>query len=243
MSKFFTYNIKTLMARTGISAYGLAKQLGINHSTVFRWLDEKTESVPRGRTLVAVASFFGVEPTQLVDAPYDSNEVRINPNPQPLAPKPAPVKVTKGLPIPLAKPCKGLSFAMLFDNDMAIEEGDLVPKAEVWLPPTPVELPHKNQIVAIRAIGEAMAPQICDGDIVYVAFDTEGDVQFKNGDTVLAEPPSDDRNGALPIIRKLVYGDSEKDKWLTTTNPDWPGTKTQRCETLIGKVVAIFRQL
>ena len=82
---------------------------------------------------------------------------------------------------------------------------------------------------------------------VYVSSKLAGRIDkifVKEGDLVLAEPATPETNKSnAPVIRKLVYGDNEEDRWLTATNPDFPGTRTVKARDILGKVVAIFRKL
>ena len=250
MSEHFKKNLNELMSSKGISAYFLAKQIGVEYSTVFRWLDEKTKSTPRGRTLVAIGSFFNIDPLRLLADNFSADETKVE-----IAEKKSyKNKIVKGELIPLTKISQGLSvMSLLGENDIAINDGEIAPPAEEWLPPVPDKDLRSSRLIAVKAVGEAMAPEINDGDIVYIEMDYFEDnkaVEVHNNDIVLADPerPDGEKDKDFPlypppVIRKLVYGNDEHDLWLKATNPEWPGTKLLKGSCVLGKVVAIFRRI
>lgn len=246
MSNYFCKNMQALMEKWGATPYTLAPYLGTEPSTIYRWINPEVANVPRSRMRVTIAEFFGVEPNELVDGLIDVDSLAVkNPEQKGL------VKRTyRGKRIPLVSLDDCLVIAAMFDDDIGTEEQGLTPVAKEWLPAAPgLEMPQ-DSLIALRMTGSAMAPTIQSGDLVYVHFMFGGDmtgsngVEISEGDLVLAEPVTSDKledRGA--VIRKLVYGDNERDEWLAATNPDFPGTRTIKSNMVLGKVVAIFRKL
>lgn len=242
MKNFFTSNVLKLLEKHGMSPFALSERLGIHSSTVYRWLDPEISFLPRARTRVAIAEFFGVDPNALMYEDIQTNDVP--PLPNKTNPAITPPKKERNFAVKTKIPLLNLSsdffFAAFFGEDFETNDGNIVAKAEQWLPPLPdTTIPHDN-LIAVKAEGDALAPDIKDGDIVYLEFAFNPEFQAKHGDYVLAEPKSDDK--APPtILRKLVKGDLKDQYWLTVTNPDWFGTRTVEGGRVYGRVVAIFR--
>ena len=240
---FFAENISFLLQKADLTPNALSEKLGVDSATVYRWLDPKIQSIPRSRTRVLVSQFFGIDAEKLINEKFTSDTpINIGGN---VAGKP--IKRVSGEPIPLMKNDWTLQIASLFDDDVGLNEANLTPCAERWLPPAPEQGINTGRLITVRASGSAMAPTIKDGDLVYVDFifgDTPYPNELNNEDLVLAAPVGKGVGEyTAPIIRKLVYGDNEKDQWLSAINPEWPGTKLVKAHTVLGKVIAIFRQL
>ena len=77
--------------------------------------------------------------------------------------------------------------------------------------------------------GSALAPQIKDGDIVFI----DADSGFLDGDFVAAEV----EGKSAPVIRKAMKGDGEN-VWLIATNPEWQGERQLKAAKILGVVVA-----
>lgn len=244
MTTHFIDNINFLMEKMELTPFAFAERIGIDSATVYRWLDPKIQSVPRSRTLMTLGQFFGVDAERLLKERFDDATVfEINEQP-----KKKPPKRISGTAVPLMKASFGLTFASLFDNDVGLSREDISPAAEQWLPPAPDAEIKSESLIAIRVQGDAMAPTIQDGDLVYIDFCfgqlSDGTEEtWSNNDIVLATPAHEKGEAPAPILRKLVYGDNEQDLWLTATNPDFPGTRTVKASIVLGKVVAIFRKL
>lgn len=244
---FFAENISFLLQKADLTPNALSEKLGVDSATVYRWLDPKIQSIPRSRTRVLVSQFFGVDAEKLINEKFTSDTpINIGSS---VGGKP--IKRVSGEPIPLMKNDWQLGVLSFFDDDAAVSHEDFPACAQKWLPAAPDKTLNQDQLIAINATGNAMAPEIRDGDLVYVEFDFffEGKERpiYRDGDFVLAEPKKE-KNGeeidkTPPIIRKLIYGDNEHDMWLKATNPDFPGAKFVKAHTVLGKVVAIFRKL
>lgn len=243
MSNYFLKNMQALMEKWNATPYTLAPHLGTEPSTIYRWLNPDLPRVPRSRMRVTIGEFFGVDPNELVDGLIDVNNLEAKNTEQKALVK----RSYRGKRIPLVTADKSLLLAGLLSDDIESYNGELWPGAKEWLPAAPdLDLPQ-DRLVAMRHSGAAMSPTIENGDLVYIDFVFSGDMEvpdFKEGDLVLAEPATPETNKSnAPVIRKLVYGDNEEDRWLTATNPDFPGTRTVKARDILGKVVAIFRKL
>ena len=242
MTNRFAENINFLLEKTGMTPHGFSERLGIDSATVYRWLDPKFQSVPRARTLLTLSQFFNVGAERLLYERFDDTTV-FEMNEQP---KKKTVKRINGTAVPLMKVDYALKLSAMVDSDIGLSSDDMSPEAEQWLPPAPDADIKSESLIAIRATGDAMAPTIKDGDLVYVEFNFGQmfeAISWRNNDIVLATPEHKKGETPAPILRKLVYGDNENDQWLTATNPDFPGTRTVKAEMVLGKVVAIFRKL
>lgn len=242
MKNFFASNVTKLLEKHNMSPFALSERLGVHSATVYRWLDPEFLHLPRARTRVAVAEFFGIDPNALMNEDLQkSNMPQLPAMTSSVATAQKPERTTSAkAKIPLLKLSSDFFFAQELGEDFETQEGSIIPKADMWLPPLPyATIPHDN-LIAVKAEGDALAPDIKDGDIVYLEFAFDPEFQAKHGDYVLAEPKSDDK--APPtILRKLVKGDLKDQYWLTVTNPDWFGTRTVEGGRVYGRVVAIFR--
>lgn len=245
MSKLFAKNLKMLLEKFGMTPNDLAIRINSNESTVYRWLNPSLSYLPRSRTRLAICTVFNVDPFKLVhedltkadlSSDFTSSEAYTR------------MAVALDNPIPMVTASANLVLASVCDDDVELRRDQFTPAAEKWLPAAPDNSLKQNQLVAIVASGNAMAPEIRAGDIVYVEFEFGGldPVEYKDGDTVLAFSDKKYLNyneAEPPIIRKIVFGDNKKEFWLKATNPDWPGEQTVKGLSTLGKVVAIFRKL
>lgn len=238
MTEYFATNLKALMDKAGISPYELAHRIGTEPSTIYRWLDPEVRSIPRTRTRVVIGDFFGVDPNKIVYEELDVNSAEKDVT-----------SIYKSKAndnrIPLVEAESGLAVLTMFDDDVSSVTDDLAPGAKKWLPGAPDESLNANRLVAIYAQNNAVAPEVCKGDLVYVDFNfaEQGSSAVDDGDLVLAVPNETESTDSAAVIRQLVYGENERDLWLKATNPDWPGNRMLRCRFVLGKVVAIFRKL
>ena len=239
MDNFFSANLSMLLTKSAMTPYALAKHLGTEPSTVYRWLDPEVNARPRSRTLVAIAQLFQVDPADLAYKRLSPTDTDIPPD----VGLPVPDKQEAKKPIPFVELSSDLFTTWLMGEDISLASEGFGQVAKRWLPPLPIEGIDQENLIAIKAIGDALAPDIKDGDLVYIDFRFDGDCDpLPNGSFVLADIESNDKN-ALPVLRKLIYGDSFKDMWLSSTNPDWPGTKLVHASIVYGRVVTIVRGL
>lgn len=242
MTNFFAKNLQMLLDKSGMSVYDLAPRIGTSASTVYRWLDPNLSYLPRSRTRVTISEVFGVDPVELVYTNMSGAAEGAEGNKA----ERANIHSVLGERIPLLASTANLEIPHIFDDDISLTKAELTPSAEKWLPPCPDEAVRSTDLIAIRMNGEAMAPEIRDGDLLYVDFDFAFKPipnEYKSGDIVLANHfPTPNKEEVL--VRKLSYGDSPDEVWLKATNPDWPSEKRLVKGSLIfGKVVAIFRKL
>lgn len=239
MTNYFVENVQALLKKAVMTPNALSERLGVDSATVYRWLDPKVQSLPRSRTLVLLAEFFGVDPNKLVNEPLDINDVN-----KPAESSGATKKRTyRGTRIPLVSETEHLWFASWLSDDIETTDDEALPGAKEWLPAAPDLDLEQERLVALRNTGSAMAPTIQNGDLVYVDFAFGGMAapSIEEGDIVLAHLEGKDNK--TPVIRKLIYGDNRDDKWLTATNPDFPGTRTVKAGAILGKVVSIYRKI
>ena len=235
---YFKRNFELLQTRSGLSWFEIARRADIDYATIYRMMNSKDGYSPRSRTRERLAYVFGVDANAMRNTLFDDE---------------TPMKVRdKGdLPqedyqfnperIPLAKSTYALDFLSILDDDLpSTDDGLFV--TEKWLPPLPFQTKEDQRLIAIKAIGNALAPSILEGDLVYLDKVTERDVEdVKNGDFVLAVADSNPNGPRNIVLRKLVIDDMGQ-QWLMATNPDWPGQRSVACEQVVGVVIAIARQ-
>lgn len=223
---FLAENLKFLRTHSGLSQLALARRIGCQSSTINRIEDDTVRAQPRERTLLALAQLFNLSPEKLLNEKL--TELPSGEQTQPL--------FEVGEPIPLI-PKKGVYQKLLSGTDdaMSVEEAGEEIGTKTWLPPLPFGDSKKRTLVAYVMEGEALAPDIKDGDVLYVEGIFGEDPQPRSGQVVIAE--SDEKL----YVRKLIRGDNDE-QWLAATNPDWPGEKTLPCGRIYGAVVGLYRR-
>ena len=253
MTNYFAENLQLLLDKSGMGVYTLAPLIDASVSSIYRWLDPKIAFVPRTRTRVAIANVFGVDPVDLVNKKL-TIESPVTPDGKYKAPAgtltisglgPAVASTALGEPIPLLANTQNLLIANVMDDDVGLTKNSLTPCAKAWLPPAPIRVKGKDNLVVVQMPDDSMAPEIKCGDLVYIEFEFQKPLDFNNGDLVLADRQlgPDENKNTPALIRKLVIGDHPGDAWLVATNTEWPGTRQVRASTPYGKVVGIFRKL
>lgn len=231
---YFKRNFELLQIRSGLSWFEIARRADIDYATIYRMMNSKDGYSPRSRTRERLAYVFGVDANAMRNTLFDDE---------------TPIKVRdKGdLPqedykfnperIPLAKSTYALDWLSLLDDDLpSTDDGFFV--TEKWLPPLPFQTKDNQRLIAIKAVGNALAPMILEGDLVYLDRVTEHEkTGVKNGDLILAAA----KGANSLVLRKLVIDDMGQ-QWLMATNPDWPGQRSVQCLQIVGIVTAIARQ-
>lgn len=231
---YFKRNFELLQIRSGLSWFEIARRADIDYATIYRMMNSKDGYSPRSRTRERLAYVFGVDANAMRNTLFDDE---------------TPIKVRdKGdLPqedykfnperIPLAKSTYALDWLSLLDDDLpSTDDGFFV--TEKWLPPLPFQTKDNQRLIAIKAVGNALAPMILEGDLVYLDRVTEHEkTGVKNGDLILAAA----KGVNSLVLRKLVIDDMGQ-QWLMATNPDWPGQRSVQCLQIVGIVTAIARQ-
>ena len=253
-------NLRFLMEKRMETANAVAVRCGVKASTMMRLLDG-TSAAPRNSTLQALAMHFGVHPDKLSKADL-SLEVEELVEHKSLSE-----------PIPLLDEMEVFQIYHWNGSDTTDENGYLyrpLSKNRTWLPAPPdqeiIDLIKDSSesvvppIFAFKVKGNAMAPKICDGDIVFVlytrtdgCYDDEGRLRafttpdvVENGDFVLSyfskkDDKTDDYEVRM-VVRQFCPGDSSDNDYLVATNPDWPGERSLICERIIGKVLSFYRK-
>lgn len=190
-------NLESLLAKRNDSPTSLALRSGVHPSTILRILSGESEK-PRNATVAQLALALGVQPKDLLG---DAESSRL----------PAPIKKTNfaGL-VPLAT-----SPLEIFDNDL-FREAQANPET-VWVP-IPPGVSSTGDIGALKVDGDALAPRIRQGDIVFLEYKEKP--EFESGSVVLAYvcPPNDPNNGKY-VLRRLIVQDGEY--YLRCDNPDF----------------------
>ena len=239
MSDFFAKNLQMLLDKSGMSVYDLGPRIDADPSTIYRWLNPTIGSIPRSRTRLAIASVFDVDPSEmlyrdLTEASADGASAKKNPNTSYMS--------CDKNSIPLVEAKQNLRLASAFDTDFSLEPGKLIPNAIDWIPGVPDRKLQRKRLAALVAKGNAMAPTICNGDVVYVEFEF-GDKRLPHSEGEIVLMEYEENNGVSVGFRELAFGDSEEDRWGRATNPDWPKERMAKAQFIFGKVVAIFRKL
>ena len=218
----FSNKLQELLSSRGISGYAVAKGTGLPKSTISRLLNGEA-TTPRSSTLAELAAFLGITPSELTEG-TDLEDKYL----------PKTGKIVKGLRVPLlSSPTDAFYY-------VGIEED--VPIGSDYLPPFPFEQDQKRELIAVVMDSDALAPRIRKGDIVY--FDTvmctgKNEYEAKNGDIVLAM--FEGRDGKA-LIRQYFVDDLGK-RWLTATNPLWPGERSLSCSLVHGVAVGFCGKL
>ncbi len=195
----FRDRVEALLIKRGESASALAMRAGLQPSSLLRILSGK--AVPRNSTIAQLALALGVRPEDLIG---DENW------PKGLAA----IKRTDfaGL-VPLAS-----TPQQLWNNDI-YKEATADP-GTVWVP-LPAGLKQRTgELCALKVEGEALAPRIRHGDIVFLEYKAEP--EFKNGSLVLAfvGTPVEAPVKGKYILRRLILVDG--DFYLRCDNPELP---------------------
>ena len=240
-NNFLAKNLKFIRGRLGLSQLALANKIKCRSSTINRMEDERIQSRPRERTLLALSTLFNVAPEVLLDTEIKEYPLTDGFN-----------KSTEYLGdiIPLLELTSSLSVEL---NHMHLFGGaeDIAPSdhsglaAKAWLPCLPLNDSSEKNLAAFVVRSQALSPEIRPEDIVYVdQLFSENDQsarQPKSGDLVLATVAK--FKTEPPVFRKLLIDDNGK-QWLIATNPDWPkDDKTQPCDTVLGIVVGLYRKI
>lgn len=249
-------NLRYLMEKRMETANAVAVSSGIKASTLMRLLDGSS-AAPRNSTLQALAIHFGVGPEMLLKADL-SVEV-------------AELVEHKSVSEPISLLEEHEVFQLYHWNEADTTEGSIfyrrLSNDRTWLPPPPdqelIDLIKESSedvlppIFAFKVKGQAMAPTINDGDIVFVRytptngiFDEDGELvgfttpnEIKSGHLVLAYCGKKDRNDkthARMVVRQYCPDDTSDNEYLLSTNPDWPGERSLLCERIIGKIVGRY---
>jgi len=229
--------IEALMTEKGVNAATVADATGIERSSLSRILNGKVKS-PRRATLAALAKYFGVSYDDLRTGAVNADYTELG--------------ALKTLPIELATDERLAKMALMsYDATGSFDDAyDATKSKWVQAPPDPdIEsaLSDDVAIIAYQAHGGAMAPIVCDGDLVYVRLFNREDWACQDGDIVLINGP---RGGQ---IRRAVRGEqgspftplSDYEWFVQATAPDWPDRQLTRieCADILGRVVGLYRKL
>lgn len=234
MTNFFPKNVRYLRQKNGLSVYDLAKKLNVAPSTVYR-LEDGPYLRPQERTVMAVSNIFDVPYEYLLNT--DIEQYGLHSTPHKSGAEPA-IRKINGLPIPLVTSNAILITPFTLGDDVEhTSEIDSDYGAKAWLPPLPFEHSKEKKLVAFTMEGEALSPEIKDGDTVFIDG-VYGDepVSPRTGQLVLAESQGN------VYIRKLMIGENNQ-QWLIATNSQWPGNRAIPCDRIHGVVVGLYRKI
>lgn len=252
-------NLRFLMEKHSETTNAVAVSSGIKASTLMRLLDGSS-AAPRNSTLQALAMHFGVTPGALMklDLSVEAEELVEH----------------KNVSEPISLLMEDEVFQVYYWNEEDTAKENTfsyrrLSNDRTWISAPPdqelIDLIKEESDALLPAIfaftvkGNAMAPTLSDGDIVYVRytptepmFDQEGDMlgfftpnEVKNGDFVLAYGSKKDeetkKTRGYMVVRQFCKGDTTSfDDYLVSTNPDWPGERSLICERIIGKIVGRY---
>ena len=234
MANYFPKNVKYLRQKNGLSVYDLAKKLNVAPSTVYR-LEDGPYLRPQERTVMAVSNIFDVPYENPLDVAIEQLGSSTGPN---KIGAPLELQKVNGIPIPLITPQAVLITPFTLGDDVEhTSEADKEYGAIKWLPPLPFEHSKEKKLVAFMMEGEALSPEIKDGDTIFIdGLYNDETLSPKTGQLVLAES-----QGGV-YIRKLMIGENNQ-QWLIATNPQWPGNRALPCDRIYGVVVGLYRKI
>jgi len=190
--------IAALLVERGESASSLAIRSGLQPSTLLRILTGEVKK-PRNATVAQLALFLGVQPKELI-----GKDVPIGAPSQ---------KHSRLNSVPLLR-----SPLRYWDDDI-YEEASANPDT-VWVPLPAGLKPNAGELCALRVNGDALAPRIRHGDIVFLEYKVNP--EYKNDSYVLAfvgTPVEAPVNGDY-VLRRLFIVDGKY--YLRCDNPELP---------------------
>lgn len=171
---FLADNITFLASQRGLSLITLAEKIGMDPSTLYRLTDNENVRQPRAKTLRVIADFFQVEPLDLLAKDFREPPLVSNRS-EKLASLFGPVATSQVQAPPtgvdsVLPPLININNADAFDpqfidnhNPLFGSNGcDILQRV-----PTPHGL-SSDKVFALLMVGDAMTPDICDGDLVFV---------------------------------------------------------------------------
>lgn len=247
MSNFFN-NLIALATARGLSIRAVSDGSGLPPSTLSRYIKRGPTANIRTSTVLAVSEFFGVSPEDMVSKellpPVDAITLAR------LAPA-ADIDIDNCTPpskpnmIPLVTPALASDLIKHTDIPVCKNYGGLLSSdIEKVAPPVFSELQSDDQLLAYRVDGNAMAPLIPNGSIVYfVRVAQEEDIP--DGTIVLASTAIkgndifEEYDDAPFIVVRKYSSDDLSQIWLNAINPNINDKfKSIRGGCVIGRVVA-----
>lgn len=258
-------NIRLFCQKADTSPNAVAKALGIPASTLYRIVDRDParRHTPRIGTVTMLADYFGVSPRDLLYKKFDwDTPVHIANSASPGGrlseafaepgggiPVGAETLLSRQTPRGAVVPFFSRERPFTLEDYARIYEG--VPFTDQrmgvarWLPmpPFPLDRRAASSLVAIEVTGDAMLPELADGDIVYCAdIETQDGTAgtdrrgYRSGTLVLAST-----DGKRLTVRKLLV-DDEGNRWLARLNREVPGERMAKAERVVGRAVAVARK-
>ena len=204
---FFVENLNFLLRKTGLSPYSLANKIGVDPTSVYRWINKNTH--PQSQARLRLEELFGISFNTLVYKKLDED---------------TPVKISDNYASPI---------------ETKVPENSSTRQIESWARLAPMPDLNTKGLLITSAVDDAMLPEIKKGDLVYI--DSRPGIT-RNNDIVLSIPIQESEKLQGAVIRRLVLNNND-DAYLVSDNPNWPGARFIKAETIVGKVVAIFRKL
>lgn len=205
---YFVENLNFLFRKTGLSPYTLARRIGIDPTTAYRWLNKNCR--PHAQARHKIEELFNISFDTLMYKKLDEGTL---------------VKINSDYAAPV---------------DTKLPESSSTRHIENWARLAPMPDLNTKGLLITSAVDDAMLPEIKNGDLVYI--DARPGIT-RNNDIVLGIPQQENGSNPSPVIRRLFCSDNSPDTYLVSDNPSWSETRFIKAETVIGKVVAIFRKI
>lgn len=215
--------IKEIATRKGISMYSLAKGTGITQAALSKIVNCKTDN-PRGRTLLAIADFLDVSPTEI-------------------GAESGPVKPTieRGPSVSVYSP---KAFA-----DYALGRQSLEPEHLITYPFSETDVPDESiisedyleigqsELVCLRVKGSSAMPLYADGDLLFIRVSDLDEISSFAGDTV-AVCILGEKDREYAAVRKIIIDEAEPGKfWAKPINPEYPDQQLIKNPRTVGYIV------
>lgn len=221
-------NIRRLMMEEGITYRGLAKEAGIDQSSIGRILSGT--SMPRYTTIAKIAQVLRTTPAMLMLDEEDKNELWSGVEGTLVTPV-AEEKQTSKVQPQAPKQVDGCVIRKIALHDALLEPKDAPSDTDVLVPDG---VPIAENAFCATAENSSMAPTICENDLVFFVRATDRDV--RSDDIVAA------KTAFGILLGRLVKGACGIN-WLTFDNDTAPGSQPVQIEAVVAKAVSFFRHL
>lgn len=213
---FLADNITFLAGQRGLSLITLADKIGMDPSTLYRLADTENVRQPRAKTLRVIADFFQVEPFDLLTKDFREPPL-VSSRSETMTGLFGPIEGTETQDLPTransaSLPLIHIRDADVFDPQCVDNPNPLFGSngcTTIQRVPTPYGL-DSDKVFALFMVGDAMAPNIYDGDLVFIealptACKDKELPQILSGRYVLAKVKIDNRTQVT--VRKAFKND------------------------------------
>lgn len=230
--------LKNIASEQGLTMYRISKGTGITQGTLSRLIKNQ---IPRPRycTLAAIASYLNVPIEAIAGDFFTKDGPRKDVlNPQAREPEPK-QKIFPLHSVPLIDPRAAAKNILSCAEFPTIDDPVGLTRKFIPCPFDLSSLEGLSAPMAFQMSGNAMSPEINDGDYVYTAGPTVFPTAlYRNGRLyacVIGEGES-----ATVTVRRLEKGEGN-DYWLVAVNPDWRGRKEVKNAPLLYEVIGVVR--